>query len=113
MQPLMIRIEPGGYYDTSWSGTVFQQAFMPTDCYVDLNTAMDSCEQQLNAPSGSYAFSTSAHTAADCGGQPCTCMPSAAGSCEISGGAELAGTTLTTTGKLDYPAALQVELNVH
>ncbi|MFO0568405.1 MAG: hypothetical protein U0263_22275 [Polyangiaceae bacterium] len=112
MQPLMIRIEAGGYFDTSWSGTVFEQAFMPTDCYVDLNTAMDSCEQRLAAPAGSYAFTSSANTAADCGGQTCTCTPSAAGSCEISGGAQLAGSTLTATAKLDHPGASLVEIAI-
>lgn len=112
MMPPLIRIEPGGHYDRKWSGTIFQQQHMPTDCYVDLNTAMDSCEQQVTAPAGSYTFSTSAATSATCNGGSCDCTPDAAGACEIPSGGQLGGGTLSAKAVLGYPADPLVELSL-
>jgi len=112
MMPPLIRIEAGGHYDRKWSGTVFSQKAMPTECYVDLNTAMDSCEQRLAAPAGGYAFAASVATAATCNGQPCACPPGSSGACEIPSGGQLGGTTLSAAAKISFPAESLVVLAV-
>lgn len=112
MMPALIRIDPGGHYDRKWSGTVFEQKQMPSECYVDLNTAMDSCEQRVAAPAGDYGFFTSAATSASCNGGSCDCAPNAAGSCEIAGGGQLGTTLMSAAAKLAFPSESLVELSL-
>jgi hypothetical protein len=112
MVPTLIRVDPGGYLETQWSGTVFDSREMPVDCYVDLNTASASCRQRVGAPAGEYAFATSAGTSATCDGKSCDCTPGPSGSCEVPSGGQIGGSTLKATAKLVLPADTLVELEI-
>lgn len=110
MVPPLVRINPGGSYLAQWAGTVFEPAPMPSECYKDQNGVMDSCYRELAAPAGGYGFAASAATQATCNGGSCDCPPDASGSCQITGGGTLGGSTLSASAKLSLPGSGSIEL---
>ena len=111
MMPPLIRIEPGGTYERKWQGVVFEPASMPDSCYSDPNDLLTSCEQQLPAPAGKYAFSASASAQATCGSGSCVCPAGSPGWCELPGGGQLGSPSLAASADLSLPAANLVELS--
>jgi len=109
--PPVVVIDPGGSYDTTWSGTTFESQNMPKECYFEPQLVPTTCDRRVIAQSGAYGAVVTAATALICNDVAlCDCTPSAQGSCEIPYGAELSGTTLAAKTSFEMPGASLVVL---
>jgi hypothetical protein len=105
--PRVILVNPGGHYDTSWSGVVFQPENMPASCYSPTGYTPATCDRQVVPDAGSYSASATAGTALTCiDVSNCNCTPDASGSCEITFGGTLSGSQLAAKVDFDYPTSM-------
>jgi hypothetical protein len=113
----LVRIDPGGSHDFSWSGTYWAMTAMPSECYGPGNDSWvrmhDTCGRLVRAEASSYRIVATAWSdfACDDSAPVCECTPSASGSCAWPSYAALVtGSSRQVTAKLDYPAEKLVEL---
>ena len=108
--PPTYMVAPGGYYETSWSGTYLSQEPMPSDCYggVDHPT---TCQQQIVAPAGSYSVTVNVWDQVSCDVDPCTCTPDAQGSCPLDY-AWSSDTPRQASATVSYPDELGIDIYV-
>lgn len=100
-QPYVVRIAPGGHYDATWIGYVYDTADMPAACYSDATCkgAGSYCPIERVAPPALDVL-VPAYPGATCDGTPCTCTPDATGSClAFAGTVELESGPIGTTGQ--------------
>jgi hypothetical protein len=111
-QGLLVRIEPGGSYDFSWSGTYWQLRDMPKACFA--TDGFNDCSQLVHAQPAAYRFLGRVWSEVVCDeAQGCIpCTPDGSGSCIVSGfGAVATGTSREVEEALDYPTQKRVELH--
>lgn len=103
-QPV-VRIEPGGDYETAWDGRQGIQDFMPESCYADESEARATCDRLAMVDDGSYELVAHGHSGCSllADGSECTCQSSGAGYCEVVGEAVVEGYEQEVTGAFDYP----------
>jgi hypothetical protein len=110
-QGVLVRIDPGGSYDHSWSGTYWTPGNMPQACF--RAEGFDRCSKLIQAPPAAYRFVGKVWSDVACdevqGCLPCT--PDDSGSCIIGGAAAASGTSREVERVLDYPAEKLVELH--
>jgi hypothetical protein len=108
----VVRIDPGGFHEFTWQGTLAQPVNMPAACYVNPALVSDTCRQLIPAPSGQYRFSASAWSGWAVGDivPPTGCNPTGTGSCPMDGSAVVSGDPTSASGILDYPGSKLVEL---
>jgi hypothetical protein len=108
---ILVEIQPGGSYETTWTATLFQSVAMPKACYANPDSTFDKCARAVQAPDGEYRVVASAWSDVECQlDAGCDCRPSGSGSCSIEDRAVVAGTPREVSAVLDYPAQKQVEL---
>ncbi len=113
--PPLIYIEPGGSYEETWAGTVFQHRDdMPEGCYFDASYASGGCQQIVVAPDGDYVFTVNAwDDMGDCAGpESCECTPDVDGSCAMYNFIPPAGTPRQASASFRYPDDTTVEISV-
>jgi hypothetical protein len=112
----LVRIDPGGSHDFSWSGTYWAKTAMPSECYALGNESWpsmhDTCPRLVQAEASSYGIVGTVWSdfACDESAALCECTPSASGSCVWSYGGLVTGSSRRGTARLDYPSTKLVEL---
>jgi hypothetical protein len=116
----LVRIDPGGSHDFSWSGTYWARPAMPSECYAPGNESWvsmhDSCPRLVRAEAASYGIVGTVWSdfVCDDSGVLCECTPSASGSCVWGRSGSVAplvaGLSRQVTARLEYPRAKLVEL---
>jgi hypothetical protein len=109
-QGVLVRIDPGGSYDFSWSGTYWVQREIPKACPAE---GFDTCLQLVQAPPADYHFVGKAWSDLACddaqGCSPCT--PEESGSCLVSWPGLATGTSRDVEAVLNFPMEKRVELH--
>lgn len=104
-RPELVRIDPGGSYDFSWTGITYETLEMPRECYS--TEPAPSCVKVVQAAAGSYSFVGTAFSEMGCNGMVsnvCTCQPTDTGACRYPFDGFVTGAQRQITGKLAYPA---------
>ena len=111
MIPPLVMIIPGGYYEETWSGTTFEDAQMPEQCYFEPEFAQATCDRRIVGPEGSYGVMVQAGTTISClDVGVCGCQPDANGSCQIPNGGSAEGPALSTKMSFEMPGTSMVSL---
>lgn len=111
MMPPVIMIAPGGHYDETWLGTVYELETMPEKCYFEPDFAPTSCDRRVIAPKGSYAAVVQAGSTLSCyDSSTCSCTPDASGSCQIPYGGTPDGKQLAAKASFEMPGASLVTI---
>lgn len=112
--PPLVYIEPGGVYEETWAGTVFERRDMPEGCYANSEYADNGCQQIVVAPTADYTFTVSAwNDIADCTEpETCECTPDVSGSCAMYNFVTPSGTPRQASASFRYPDAATIEISV-
>jgi hypothetical protein len=108
--PPVVRVDPGGSYQLSWSGSYVEPASMPKSCYFEPSYAGPGCERRIVAPAGDYTLTASAWPQTTCVDNSCDCQPDASGSCVMQGFAGVGGTATQASAVVAYPSETSVEI---
>jgi hypothetical protein len=109
--PPVVRVDPGGSYELSWTGRHLQQQSMPDGCFDEPQYAGEgSCQSHVVAAAGDYTLSAYAWLQTGCVDTTCDCQPDANGSCRMEGFASTDGPGIQADGVVSYPSATSMEL---
>ncbi|UQA61340.1 hypothetical protein [Polyangium aurulentum] len=111
--PSMLMIAPGGHFETTWDGRLNHTVTMPAECVKGIEEQDRTCTQRVTAPRSLYQVSAQAFLdVRDCGALagPCSCKPSADGSCDVLDPGAVGPASLTMVSSLNYPDESTVEL---
>jgi hypothetical protein len=103
-QDTLIRITPGGHYETTWPGSVFFADVLPDVCVSEM--CMPECMHEVQADTGTYTLEAAGSDTANCMPEPCECEMQPEGHCFVSG--QLADTPLQATATVDYASETAV-----
>jgi hypothetical protein len=109
----LVRIDPGGSYDFSWTGTYYQAVDMPLECYSAEGSPGQPCSKVVAAEAAVYRFVGTAWSSLECPlDLACHCSPEASGACRFPPfDGRATGTARRVAAALDYPAEKLVELH--
>lgn len=105
-QDTLIRIIPGGSWETTWPGAVFVPDVLPDVCAHEMCGA--DCLHEVQADDGTYTLEVAGSHTATCMPEPCECEMEPEGNCHVPG--QLAETPLQATATVDYAAETTVTL---
>lgn len=111
-QPPVVMIAPGGQYELSWSGVLFESTEMPAACFFGDGTDAMACHQQLVGAAGDYTLSTRAWSSVSGCGDPseCECTPDLDGACQLDPFGVVSGDAKTGSATVSYPSETAVEI---
>jgi len=109
----VLRIDPGGSFDSVWSGVFFDRVEMPAACHFEPDqSANRECLKATAAPAGLYRVRAQGWSDVECDdGADCECPDDAgAGSCLLASGRKVMGTSRLVTVEHTYPTPDLVEI---
>ncbi|MBZ5709260.1 hypothetical protein [Nannocystis pusilla] len=107
----VVRIAPGGVYDSAWSGAVHGTAMLPATCLPD-GCEATSCQIEEQAPAGTYTLASRYSKSIPCSPDLCSCEASSEGWCIIAetNGLRLGPTEPPVEVTFSYPDTTDVTL---
>ncbi len=103
----VLRIDPGGSFDTQWPGHVLEPIELPEAC---VDFCGRECSLLRQAGSGQFTFTVGAGTERSCADIPCTaeCWDNGDGWCRMVG--QIGGRRISADAELTYPDQVDVEV---
>lgn len=110
-QVAVVRIAPGGVYDSAWSGAVHGWVTPPAECLPD-GCGGTVCATETQAPAGSYTLASRHSRSIPCDLDQCACEPSSEGWCIAAdtGGIRLGPAEPPVEVSFTYPDTTDVTL---
>jgi hypothetical protein len=108
--PELVKVEPGGSYDSSWNGTYFERVSMPQACNAS-GVQTNTCNKLMQAEPAPYTFLGTVWSDFECReGANCPCTAVGEGACLLAGDSVATGTRRAVTQVLGYPMQKLVTL---